>query len=188
MIDALQIPEPILFNPLKHYLPFIREFMNRKSEEERFPGSREFINELRHLGTCVMDIYKGDMSPENIFQEIREFLQANGISERTGFQKWAGVSFKSHRIIPLSDGSNWTLKYFGKGTRFVHIFPARYSQHTFRIKANTLISAVLYQVLIGKDYISANDLNRVRALISLSPVKEIADVEAITEMVEMLRI
>jgi hypothetical protein len=188
MLIDFQTPEPLLFNPLKHYLPFIREFMNRKSEEERFPGSKEFIKELKHLGTCVMDIYKGVMALEMIFQEITEFLKANGLSGRTGFQKWAGVSFKSHRIIPLSDGSYWTLKYFDSETRYVHIFPARYSPHTFRIKANTLKSAILYQVLTGKDYISTDDLNRVRALVSLSPVKEIADVEAITEMVELLRV
>ena len=187
MIVDLQIPVPILFNPLKHYLPFIREFITRISEEERFPGSRELVKELRHLGTCVMDIYKGEMAPENIFHEITEFLIANGLSGRTGFQKWAGISYKSHRIIPLSDGSYWTLKYFDSATRYVHIFPARYSQHTFRIKANTLKSAILYQVLIGKDFISEDDLNKVRALVGLSPIKEIADVEAITEMIEMLR-
>ena len=70
MIDDLQIPEPILFNPLKHYLTFIREFTNKNSEEESYPGSKEFLKELRHLGTCVMDIYKGDLSQVSIFEEI----------------------------------------------------------------------------------------------------------------------
>jgi hypothetical protein len=187
MIDVLQIPEPILFNPLKHYLPFIREFTNLKSETENYPGSKEFLKELRHLGTCVMDIYKGDLTQVNVFREITEFLNSNGLSGRAAYRKWAGVSFTSHRIIHLSDGAHWTLKYSDKGTRFIHIFPARYSQHTFRIKANTLKSAILYQVLIGKDFISEDDLNKVRALMGLSPIKEIADVEAITEMIEMLR-
>jgi len=188
MIDSLQIPEPILLNPLKHYLPFIREFTNINSEKESYPGSKEFLKELRHLGTCVMDIYKGYIFPESIFQEISEFLKSNGLTGRTAYREWAGTSFSSHRIINLSDGSNWTLKYSDKGTRFVHLFPARYSQHTFRIKANTLKSAILYQVLIGKNFISEDDLNKVRALLGLSPIKEIADVEAITEMIEMLRV
>jgi hypothetical protein len=188
MIEYLQIPEPILFNPLKHYLPFIKEFTNINSEHESYPGSKEFLKELRHLGTCVMDIYKGYLTQEGIFLEIAEFIKSNGLSGREAYRKWAGVSFSSHRIVPLSDGSHWTLKYYDKGTRFVHIFPARYSQHTFRIKANTLKSAILYQVFAGKDYISADDLNRVRALVSLSPVNEVADTEAITEMVELLRV
>ena len=185
---GIHISEPILFNPLKHYLPFIREFTNLKSETENYPGSKEFLKELRHLGTCVMDVYKSDLTLERIFQEIEEFLKSNGLTGRTAYRKWAGVSYTSYRIIPVSDGSHWTLKYSEKGIRFVHIFPARYSQHTFRIKANTLKSAILYQVLIGKDFISEDDLNQGRALAGLSPIKEIADVEAITEMIEMLRV
>lgn len=42
-------------------------------------------------------------------------------------------------------------------------------------------------VLVGKDYISENDLNTARALAGLSPVKEVADAEAVTEMIEILR-
>lgn len=188
MITGLQIPEPILFNPLKHYLPFIKEFTNLRSEEESFPGSAEFLKELRRLGSCVMDIYKGELSPDGIFLEIDNFISSNGLTGRTDFRLWAGESYSSHRIVSLSDGSRWTLKYSDKGTRFVHLFPARYSQHTFRIKANTLKSAILYQVLIGKDFIPEDDLNKVRARVGLSPIKEIADVEAITEMIEMLRV
>jgi hypothetical protein len=71
--------------------------------------------------------------------------------------------------------------------RFVHFFPARFSPHSFRIKANTLKSAILYQIFIGKDFVSEEDLNTARAIASLSPVKDIFDTEAISEMIEMLR-
>jgi hypothetical protein len=56
-----------------------------------------------------------------------------------------------------------------------------------RIKANTLKSAILYYIIIGKDFISRNDLNKARALLRLSPIKDPAEAEAITEMIEMLR-
>jgi hypothetical protein len=69
----------------------------------------------------------------------------------------------------------------------VHIFPARLSPHTFRIKANTLKSAILYVIMIGKDYISEDDLNKARAMAGLSPVREVGDAEAVTEMIEILR-
>ena len=185
---VLQIPEPLLFNPLKHYLPFIKDYITEKAEEEKYPGSKAFIKELKHIGTCVMDIYTGDLRPDLIFSEIRDLLGSNGISGREEYKKWAGTSFSSCRIISLSDGSQWTLKYNNNEARYVHIFPARSGRHTFRIKANTLKSAILYQVLIGKDYISGDELNKTRALIGLSPVKNITDVEAITEMIEMLRV
>jgi hypothetical protein len=79
------------------------------------------------------------------------------------------------------------LKYHNDKNRYVHIFPARNSLHSFRVKANTLKSAILYYILIGKDYITKDDLNRARALLGLSPVKGPAEAEAITEMIEILR-
>lgn len=187
MATDIQIPEPILFSPLKHYLPIIKEFINRKAEEEKYPGSEGFIKELRHIGTCVMDIYKGDLSSCQIFGEIKDFLRSGRIFTKDLYMRWAGISYRSYRVITLSDGSRWTLKYYENETRYVHIFPSRSSPFTFRVKANTLKSAILYQVLIGKDYISTEDLNKARSLVGLSPVKGIADVEAITEIIEILR-
>lgn len=181
------IPEPLLFNPLKHYLPFIRQYVNQKSESESYPGSPDFIKELKHLGNCVMDIYKGNLNQSDIFIEVTNFLRENKIISRDLYSRWAGTSYSSYRIITISDGSQWTLKYHEHDSRYVHIFPSRLSPHTFRLKANTLKSAILYQVLIGKDYISDDDLNRARALAGLSPVREVSDAEAITEMIEILR-
>lgn len=183
----LHIPEPFLFSPLKHYLPYIKSFTENKAEEENYPGSQKFIKELRHIGTCVMDVYKGDLPPVKIFGEIRHFLLSGQIYKKDLYGKWTGTGFRNYRIIKLSDFSQWTLKYFDDESRYVHIFPSRSSPFTFRIKANTLKSALLYQVLIGKDFISTEDLNKVRALAGLSPIKGIADVEAITEMIEILR-
>lgn len=181
------IPEPLLFNPLKHYLPFIREYVNRKSETESYPGSPDFIRELKHLGNCVMDIYKGDLGQDAIFMEVITYLEKNKIRSHESYARWAGTSHSSFRIIELQDSSLWTMKYHEHETRFVHIFPSRLSPHTFRVKANTLKSAIMYQVLIGKDYISDDDLNRARALAGLSPVREAGDAEAVTEMIEILR-
>ncbi|MBG0858009.1 MAG: hypothetical protein IQL11_00790 [Bacteroidales bacterium] len=184
---TFHIPEPILFNPLKHYLPFIREFINSNIAEEDQLPVKDLVKKLKHIGTCVMDIYTGDMPSEKIFREVLEFLGLNSISAKEPYKKWAGDSFRSYRIITLSDSSQWTLKYYNNEARYVHIFPARSSRHTFRVKANTLKSAILYYILIGKDYITGEDLNRARAYMGLSPVKDPADTEAITEMIEMLR-
>ncbi len=79
------------------------------------------------------------------------------------------------------------MKFHDNENRFVHIFPARLSPRTFRVKANTLKSAMLYMILVGKDYVSEHELNNARALAGLSPVKEVADAEAVTEMIEILR-
>ena len=182
-----QIPEPLLFNPFKHYLPYIREFVRNRITNVSDPGQKELIRDLKHLGNCVMDIYTGDLAMDSIFFEISDYLRINELQNKDVYRIWAGTKFHDYRIISLSDGSRWTLKYHVNNTRFVHIFPARSSPHSFRIKANTIKSAILYMVLVGKDYISENDLNTARALAGLSPVKEVADAEAVTEMIEILR-
>jgi len=118
-----QIPEPFLFSPLKHYLPYITAYTEIKAGEESYPGSEELIRELRHIGTCVMDVYKGTLSPDQIFSEIRHFLLSKQIYTKDVYGKWAGISFRNYRIIKLSDASRWTLKYFEDELRYVHIFP-----------------------------------------------------------------
>jgi hypothetical protein len=50
-----------------------------------------------------------------------------------------------------------------------------------------LKSAILYVIFIGKDFVNEDDLNTARALAGLSPVKEVADTEAVMEMIEILR-
>ena len=110
-----------------------------------------------------------------------------GISEPDAFAGWTGRGIQDFRIIELTDGSQWTIKYHCNNSRYVHIFPARGSKYTFRVKSNTIKSALLYYILIGKDYITGEDLNRVRPLLGLSPIRDPMDAEAITEMIEIIR-
>ena len=48
-------------------------------------------------------------------------------------------------------------------------------------------SSLDYTIIIGKDLITGDDLNKVRPLLGLSPVKDSLDTEAILEMIEILR-
>ncbi len=187
MVNYGLLPEPILFNPLKHYLAYIREFADCRTMTIIDPRLKGLTRELKHIGTCVMDIYTGNLSQETIFKEILEFLEINNLKGMEAYRSWTGTGFDDFRIVTLSDTSQWTLKYHNHETKYVHIFPARSSPHSFRVKANTLKSAILYIIIFGKDYVSDEDLNAARALMGLSPVKEVADAEAVTEMIEILR-
>jgi hypothetical protein len=216
MTVDFQIPEPFLFNPLKHHLGFMREFINinietcdremailtgrgaESSNDNGYAGptrestlhnqkSTQLISVLKHLGTSVMDVYTGLLTINRICNEIEEFLKNNNLFGLEKYSAWTAKEPENFRIIPLTDGSHWTLKFHSHPERFVHIFPARNSQHSFRVKSNTLKSAMIYSVLIGKDYISGDDLNKVRPLLGLSPIKDAADTEAILEMIEILR-
>ena len=181
-----QIPEPFTFNPVKHHLGFIKEFINLNIDNPR-SDIQVLIRDLKHIGTSVMDIYTGLLSVRNICTEVEEFLIKKDILKRGTYSDWAGTPMDCFRIIRLSDNSQWTLKYRDHPERFVHIFPARNSPFTFRVKANTLKSALIYIIIIGKDLVTGNDLNKVRPLLGLSPVKDSIDTEAILAMIEILR-
>jgi hypothetical protein len=181
------IPEPFLFNPLKHHLGMIKEFISLNTDDKSDTDTKNLIKELKHLGISVMDVYTGSLSVINVCKEVKGSLEQKNILTREAFSLWTGTNMNSFRIVSLSDGSQWTLKYHDNYQRFVHIFPARNSQHTFRVKSNTLKSALLYYILIGKDFVTGEDLNKVRPLLGLSPVKDTVDTKAITEMIEILR-
>ncbi|MGC1391980.1 MAG: hypothetical protein WA816_13170 [Bacteroidales bacterium] len=181
-----QIPEPFLFNPLKHHIGFIKEFINYNIDKTGSDYS-SLTKDLKHLGTSVMDIYTGGLSIRNICYEGEEFLQRKGVLKREAYAGWVGTMTNSYRLFKLSDGSEWTLKFHVHPQRFVHFSPARYSQHSFRVKSNTLKSALIYLIIIGKDFVTGNDLNNVRPLLGLSPVKDASEIKAILEMIEILR-
>ncbi|NLJ43791.1 MAG: hypothetical protein GX431_09035 [Bacteroidales bacterium] len=180
-------PAPLMFNPLKHYLPYIREFIEANISGSPEKDIKSLTRDIRHLGTCVMDIYTGSLKQADIFNEIVRYLRKNNVLEKDRYMAWTGTDWNDYKILTLSDGSQWMLKYHNHDTHYVHIFPARQSPHTFRVKANTLKSAILYIIVIGKDFVNDDDLNAARALAGLSPVREVSDAEAVTEMIEILR-
>lgn len=187
MVSDYQIPEPFIFNPLKHHLDFIREYINLKADRSGMENSY-LIKELKRLGSSVMDVYTGSIPIINICNQLEEFLNRKEILSKEEFSLWAGTNMNDFRVISINDGSQWTLKYHANEKRFVHFFPARNSQHSFRVKANTLKSAIIYNITVGKDFITGDDLNSARTLLGLSPVKNTLDTEAITEMIEILRV
>jgi hypothetical protein len=178
------IPEPFQFNPLKHHLAFIRDFSQRA---ERSGETVEIVKTVRHIGSSVMDVYTGQLSVSDVLNEAVTYLADHDLLSHERFMKWTGTGFSDFRNLHLSDESEWILKYNNSIQKYVHIFPARFGPHTFRVKANTLKSAILYIILSGKDYVSEDEINNVRAFAGLSPVKEITESEAIFRIIEMLR-
>ena len=178
MLHFDNIPLPILFNPLKHHLGFIKDYIDQNQNSKEHLNNQTLIKDLKHLGGSLMDIYSGALSSDLVIDEIMKFIETNHLIDKDLYIKWAGKDPKELKTIELSDASKWVLKYSEN---------ARYSPHSFRVKANTLKSAILYIICIGKDYITEEDLNIARAVAGLSPVKDVVDAEAITEMIEILR-
>jgi hypothetical protein len=200
-----QITEPFLFNLLKHHLGYMKDFIDDMlASLPDFPiaplNYQLMLNcppaplkggvirkSLTHIGSTVMDVYHGSLSAKTICEEISDYLKNHNLTDFEKYSGWTGRNPESFRIIALSDESEWTLKFNNDHNRYVHIFPARNSRYTFRVKGNTLKSALIYIILIGKDMVTGKDLNKVRPYLGLSPVKDAIDAEAIVEMIEILR-
>ncbi len=80
------IPEPLLFNPFKHYLPFIKDFISHSISNPVNTDPRYLVRDLKHLGTSVMDVYTGDLSQNEIFKELMEFLGVKGSGLKSGIR------------------------------------------------------------------------------------------------------
>lgn len=182
-----KIPVPFQFNPLKHHFGYIRDFVSLWLSEENRLDVKILVREVKRIGSSVMDVYTGSLSVAEVCKEIRHFLDGRRLCDLDAFSDWAGTGFSDYRTVELSDTSVWMLKFHNDEKRFIHIFPARLSPLTIRVKANTLKSAMIYYIWIGKDFITREDLNEARKLIGLSPVRTTADAESIIEMIELLR-
>ena len=183
-LHLIRIPYPFQFNPLKHHLDFIKSFINSKENSQ---VNHDLLKTIRHIGNSVMDIYNGEMTISEILTGISVQVTPERLGDRVKYARWTGTRYLDFRTVTLSDNSAWTIKYHESENRYVHIFPARSSTHSFRVKANTLKSAILYIIKYGKDYVTEEDLNYARAMVNLSPVREVAETKAIYEMIEMLR-
>ncbi|MBN2634584.1 MAG: hypothetical protein JXR66_13560 [Bacteroidales bacterium] len=167
---------------------YIRNYISDKIADGTNIDEKLLAKEVKHIGSSVMDVYTGDLEIAEICRQIKAYLESNGLNSLKSFSDWAGTGYNDYRVVGISDTSGWTLKFKDEKLRFVHIFPARMSPLSFRVKGNTLKSALLYYILVGRDYITGSDLNKVRSLIGLPPVKNALEAEAITKMIEVLRV
>ncbi|WP_299708894.1 hypothetical protein [uncultured Pontibacter sp.] len=132
------LPQPILFHPLKHHLGYIREFIETNVDAE----DSYLKAQLKTIGSSQLDLYLGNLSAQQIARETILYLQALHTLSPEAYQIYLSDSEARYRVITLSDGSKWVLRWGVVEGRHVHLHPARYSEHTIRVKANTLKTAV----------------------------------------------
>jgi hypothetical protein len=159
---------PFRYNALKHQLQAQRAWINA------FSHTPPNLNELLLLGTSVMDVYEGKLSPQEIVSEIQSQLTAAGHFGRPEFMAWIGTA--GYRELTLTDKSRWVLRPGDTYERYIHIHPGRGGAFTFRAKANVLKTALLWRATSHSAALpDTHALNAVRAQLELSPVAEVED-------------
>lgn len=179
----MEIPLPVQFNRWKHHAGFIKRQIN-DSQRDRLP---QLIMETKVIGEGIMDLYIGNIEPENISEMILSQLKP-GISKQE-YSDWLIEKGDDFRLLQIPDSSLWVLRSGDDDHRYVHIHPARYSPLTIRIKAPTLKTAIITAVYQKhyKDSIDLDLINRIRAhFIKLPPVKDLRSVPALNKILIML--
>ena len=148
------IPEPLLFNPLKHHLGYIKGYISQFNRDDM----TILKSYLQTIGDSQMDLYTGALSIAQISHQILIF-----INELNGYY-----------MITISDGSKWILRDGLNSERYIHFHPARYSPNTVRIKANTLKSLIAAHI-IHKNHVGLPEINQVRSeILQLAPLKQLS--------------
>ncbi len=192
--DNTALPEeaapPIRFNIWKHHAGAIRWQLIQIAQG----GQSRLLalpDQLRVIGTDLMDLYLGPLTPAQIGMRICEALTAGGRLERTSYQAWIDAG-GGYRVLGTEyDECSWVLRLGSDSERYVHVHPARNARQTRRVRATVLKTAiaVLAQVAVhGGDPLDVVLINQVRRqILDLPPIASLASSQGLVEVLKLLR-
>jgi hypothetical protein len=168
----LEVLPPVLFNTFKHHAAALRQRI--RDVAAAGPGAlAEMGTRLAVLGTRLMDLYTGPLSPRDISGGIVEILSAAGRLDLPAYRAWLETQ-DDFAVVELAEGSRWVLRLGDEVGRYVHLHPARWSPHSLRVRANVLKTAfmgVAHALIHGGDPADRAVLNAVRRdYLGLSPL------------------
>ena len=173
MIEKTNIPWPIRFNPFKHHRDQIVRMLRDASAEE-------LISVMEPVCNNYIDIYTGNLTPEDIGNEVVRVLDLQRGLQPGDFERWVG-SANGYRQIELHDRSVWVVRKSGEAERYIHIHPARTGRFTIRFKGSTLKTIYLLKAEMAdpQRIPSLEDVNRSRKEMGLAPVKKLEQSKSI---------
>jgi hypothetical protein len=182
-------PPPVLFNAWKHHAGFLRRQI-AGAVQRGGPGLEELARGLVVVGTDLMDLYVGALSPHAIGAAVLAQLRAECRLDLDAYRTWlAGQS--GYAVLALPDGSRWVVRLGDEGDRYVHVHPGRGSPATRRVRANvhkTAVLALAWAGVHGGDPTERALVNQVRReYLGLSPVgKELWEAQGLGAVIALL--
>jgi hypothetical protein len=174
----LEVLPPVLFNTFKHHAGALRARIAAVAAAGP-DALAEMSTRLAVLGTRLMDLYTGPLTPHDISARIIEQLHEMGRLELPAFRAWLAGQDDYAVITFPEDQSRWVLRLGDDPQRYVHVHPGRWSPGTLRVRANVLRTAVLvlaHARIHGADPMDRGTINTVRReLLGLSPVGDDPD-------------
>ncbi len=186
----LEVPPPVIFNTYKHHAGAVRARIARLAAEGE-AGLGGVAAAVAVLGTGLMDLYTGPLTPRAVCAWVVEELHRLGRLEPAAYRAWL-VAGGEYTTVTHPEGTAWVLRLGDEEGRHVHLHPGRHTPHTVRVRANVLKTAFAAHVharVRGEDPMGRRLLDEVRReVLGLPPLgRDPHGAEGIGAVVGLLR-
>jgi hypothetical protein len=188
--DFFAVPDPVLLNFWKHHAGALRRQIARAAGAG--PAALdELAAQLVVIGTELMDLYTGPLSPAEIAAKVLTTLQSEGRLPREAYGAWLNEGGGYQMLTFVEDQSRWVLRLGDEAGRYVHVHPARRAPQTLRVRANVLKTAVMVLARVGAHGGDPLDLARINAVrshyLGLSPIGRLTGDQGLRGVIDALR-
>jgi hypothetical protein len=181
---------PVLLNGWKHHAGALRERIALTAGAGE-AALKELAGRLVVIGTELMDLYTGDLSPAGIADRVIATLRAGDRLAPDVYRAWLEANGGYQVLTFPEDASRWVLRMGDEAGRYVHVHPARWAPATLRVRANVLKSAVMvlaYAAVHGGNPLDVALVNRVRKdYLGFSPVRALTGDQGLRGLIDVLR-
>ncbi|HEY7158819.1 MAG TPA: hypothetical protein VH575_33045 [Gemmataceae bacterium] len=186
-----EAPSPVLLNTWKHHAAALRHEV-RKTVQAGASALDELANHLVVIGTELMDLYMGHLSPAEIGSKVLAQLQTEDRVSLPAYRNWLSASGGYGVLTFDEDGSRWVLRMGDETDRYIHVHPARWAPRTCRVRANVLKTAVMVLAHVGVHGGDPMELARVNAVraayLGLAPMgRNLSGAEGLGALIELLK-
>jgi hypothetical protein len=164
-----------LFNTWKHHAGALRQ----RLDDVRAAGVSALgvlPEQLLVMGTELMDLYTGTLTPAEIGARVLEMLRAEDRLTWAKYHPWIEQN-GGYRMLTFADETQWVLRAGAEDDRYVHLHPGRWTLHTRRVRANVLKTAIMvlaHTAIHGGDPRDVAVINKVRQqYLGMAPIREL---------------
>ncbi|MBV9125475.1 MAG: hypothetical protein JO112_19175 [Planctomycetes bacterium] len=184
------MPFPVLLNTWKHHAGALRRRIAWIAQAGD-SALQELPRQLLVIGTALMDLYVGFLTPAEIGHKILTSLQEDQHFTPAAYRTWIAAQGGYQVLIFPEDQSRWVLRLGEEAGRYVHVHPGRWSPDTLRVRANVLKTAILVLAHVGVhggDPLDVHRINRLRQqYLGLSPLRSLIREQGLQGLMERLR-